>query len=73
MDNTFRIIGWNINKRSVKSVKAIHEVRPTKTLSGTHRKIGRVICELLGANSVNLVEIQDVEWRDQVWQSRVKS
>ena len=72
MDNIFRIIGWNIDRKNVKSVRSIHEVRPTKTLSGTQRKIGRVICELLEANSVNLVEIKDIEWRDQVWQSKLK-
>ncbi len=59
MSKTYRVVGWHAHEDGSSSIRSIHEFHPTKTLSGTHRKLGRSILHNLRAESVDYVKVSE--------------
>ncbi len=60
MENTYRVVGWCVHEDGSKSVGDIFEFPATKTQSGTHRKLGRIILTLLNSRAVDYIKIEEV-------------
>ncbi len=56
----WRLVGFQLDPDSVKSVQSIHEITGTKTLDGTYRKIGRIVCEMFSEEDVDEIIIDEL-------------
>ncbi len=58
MSSTYRIVSWRVHEDGSKSVYEIQEFNPTFSVSGTERKLGRVILSFLGDHQADQVTVE---------------
>lgn len=60
MTDTYRVVGWRTEKTGPRLARAIREFHPTKTPSGTHRKLGQIVLHMLEHQTIDWVTVNKV-------------
>ncbi len=54
----YRIVAWQVDETGCKSIIDIREVEDARTISGTRRKLGRHVLDLLNDEGVDHLRVE---------------